>query len=924
MEIPQDSHSLPLEEVAARLKTDLKEGLSSEQRSQRLAHFGPNQLKLADPISPWKILFSQFTDLMVLILMVAAAIALLAWKLEGAHGFPADAFIIGAILVFNGVLGFVQEYRAEQMMAKLKEVAASSNLRVISAGQSLEVDRLDLVPGDLVKLEEGDRVPADCVLVKADRLQVNESMLTGESLPVCKKVGQVQPDAPLDARLGSLFAGTSITAGSATALVVSTGNHTELGRLAKVLVSTESEQTPLQRRLAYLGKQIGWGVLIIAVFVGITVLLMEGKTDTLTLTRVLMFSVALAVAAVPEGLPAVMTVALSIGTRRLAVEKAVVRKMSAVETLGSVTVIVTDKTGTITHNQMTVRSIFLEGQRIEVSGEGYEAGGSIQASPSPTLARLLTAGALASSGDMVVKNQRRTPLGDPVDASLLILAEKGGLAWSDLRKEWPELSKEPFTSERARKSSLRRHKDEPATVRLFVKGSLDALLQRSRSILWEGQSQSLDDSIRQRLLEMEEDYARLGLRVLAIAEAQGNPEQEAGEQEEQLLLLGLVALGDPPRSEARQAIESCRAAGIRVIMATGDHPATAAAIAQQVGLAGPEAQPTTGPELENLTPEEVSGRVAECNVFARVSPAAKLRLVENLLRQGEIVAMTGDGVNDAPALKKVHVGVAMGSGTAVAIEASQIVLLDDNFATIVKAVTGGRRVYRSVQKFIAFLFSGNLGVVLAMFIGALMAGIFKLSDNQGLLLPLTAGQILWMNLAVDGAPAVAFALARTREDVMHEPPRSPHTPILTRDLWFYLIFCGTFVALALLTVLDLLYQGGIFTLHSHDSVYARTAAFYMVVCTRLCNAFNFQHLPESVFRKGAFTDPWVPGACLFSWLLTLAVIYVPPLQSGFGLAALDLNLLVILTVLSPLVLVPGEIYKRFFPLHMSEAAHRKA
>jgi len=919
MKIPSHSHSLTLTELEAALETDVKAGLSPAERARRLEEFGPNQLRLAAPISAWQILLSQFKDLMVLILLVASGIALLAWKLEGAHGLPADAMIIAAILVFNGGLGFIQEYRAEQMMAKLKEVASTSNLRVISEGNSLEVERVNLVPGDLVKLQEGDRVPADCILVKADRLQVNESMLTGESLPVSKKIGTVEPSTPLDGRLGSLFAGTAVTAGAATAVVVDTGNHTELGKLAKVLVETESEQTPLQKRLAQLGKQIGWGVLAIAIFVGTTVLLMEGKTDAATLTRVLMFSVALAVAAVPEGLPAVMTVALSIGTRRLAAEKAVVRKMSAVETLGSVTVIVTDKTGTITHNQMTVRSVFLGGTKYAVSGEGYEATGTIEGEAGSNLEKLLQAGALASSGDFVTKDERRTPLGDPVDASLLILAEKGGISWQDLRKQIPQIGGEPFSSERARKSSLRRL-SESGEVKLFVKGSLDAVLSLSTQILWENTQRPLDDPLREQLRTIEQEYAESGLRVLAIAEKPGVEDQEPAQQENDLLLLGLVALGDPPRSEARNAIESCRAAGIRVIMATGDHPATAAAIAHQVGLARPEEQATTGPELAKMTSDEADARIRTCNVFARVSPAAKLQIVESLLKQGEIVSMTGDGVNDAPALKKVHVGVSMGSGTAVAVEASQMVLLDDNFATIVKAVTGGRRVYRSVQKFIAFLFSGNLGVVLAMFIGALMAGVFKLTDNEGLLLPLTAGQILWMNLAVDGAPAVAFALAHTREDVMHEPPRSPHTPILTADLWRYLIFCGSFVALALLLVLDLLYHGGIFTLHAYDSTYARTAAFYIVVCTRLCNAFNFRNLPESIFRRDFFADPWVPGACLLSWLLTLGVIYFPPLQSGFGLVALDFELLAILTLVSPLILVPGEIYKRLFPIHMSEAA----
>ena len=394
-------------------------------------------------------------------------------------------------------------------------------------------------------------------------------------------------------------------------------------------------------------------------------------------------------------------------------------------------------------------------------------------------------------------------------------------------------------------------------------------------------------------------------------------DQPAAEQESGLLLLGLLALGDPPRQEAKEAIASCRGAGIRVIMATGDHPATAAAIAQQVGLAEPSDSPTTGPELEKMEPAQLVELLKDCNVFARVAPAAKLRLVESLLAQGEVVAMTGDGVNDAPALKKVHVGIAMGSGSAVAVEASQMVLLDDNFATIVKAVSGGRRVYRSLQKFIAFLFSGNLGVVLAMFLGALLAGAFRLQDHQGLLLPLTAAQILWMNLVVDGAPAVAFALARSADDVMSEPPRAPDSPILPGALWGYLIFCGSFVALALLLTLDLLFPGGMATWSGQSASYARTAGFYVVVCTRLVNAFNFRSLPGSIFSRNFFADGWVPGACLISWLLTLAVIYIPPLQRGFGLAPLDLKLLLGLSLVSLLIILPAEIYKRIFPMRLS-------
>jgi P-type Ca2+ transporter type 2C len=912
--IPVAPHSLSPAEAAAVLRTDSENGLSNAEAQRRLAQFGPNQLDLSQPISALRIFFRQFQDLMVLILAGAATVAVGAWALEGAHGLPADAIVIGAILVLNACLGFVQEYRAEKTMQKLQEVAAASQLQVVREGRTLEADRLLLVPGDLLKLDEGDRVPADCILVRSDRLRVDESLLTGESAPVPKLVGAVAADASIDARRGTLYAGTTVTAGSAQALVAATANHTELGHLARTLATTEAEETPLQRRLAQLGKQIGWGVLLIALVVGGTILLIEGRTDLPTLTRVLMFSVALAVAAVPEGLPAVMTVSLAVGTRRLAEQRAVVRKMAAVETLGSLTVIATDKTGTITHNQMTARSLYVDGEVHDVSGEGYEAGGEIAGSHGATLLRLLQAIALANSGELVEKEGRRHAIGDPVDAGLLVLAEKGGIDWRALRRESREFSREPFSSDRARMSSVRAL---DGNCRLVIKGSLEALLARSQRLRSGAVEVALDAEQRSRLLAVEQEYAGQALRVLAVAEKEAVPDTDSAEQESELVLLGLVALGDPPRKEAQQAIQQCRDAGIRVVMATGDHPATAAAIARQVGLAAAGEAAITGPELEAMSEAEAQAAIRACNVFARVSPAAKLRLVDTLLQQGEVVAMTGDGVNDAPALKKVHVGVAMGSGTAVAVEASQVVLLDDNFATIVRAVKGGRRVYRSVQKFISFLFSGNFGVVLAMFLGAVFAGIFQLTDNEGLLLPLTAAQILWMNLAVDGAPAVAFSLSQSREDVMADPPRSPESPLLTRDMWLYLAFCGSFIAFGLLAVLDVFFRGGFLTLRAHDADYARSAAFYFVVCARLCNAFNFRHLPESIFTRHFFADFWVPGACLLSWCLTLLVFALPAARALFGIVPLEPATWLALTLLAPLVVVPGELYKRVFPLRMS-------
>ncbi|MBI3928995.1 MAG: cation-transporting P-type ATPase [Armatimonadetes bacterium] len=902
-------------DAAASLGADLESGLSEEEVRRLLAEHGPNEISSGEPISPWKLLLRQFQDLMVIILVVACSIAVLGWILEGAQGLPADAIVIGAIVVLNAALGFVQEYRAEKTVEELKKMASTAT-RVVRGGRTLSVDQTELVPGDIVLLDEGDRVPADLLLFRAERLQVDESLLTGESTTVSKKVGPVAIDAPLDGRTGEVFAATVVTAGSGRGLVVATGAATQLGGIASSLSTGERTETPLERRLARLGRQVGWAVLALSLVIGGTLLIAEGKTDAPTLVHVLMFSVALAVAAVPEGLPAVLTISLSVGARRLASRQAVVRRMPAVETLGSVTTILTDKTGTLTHNQMTANQVLVDFQARAVAGRGYEAEGTVEGGPSEAFELLLASGVLASTADLQDDPDRgRQALGDPTEAALLVLAEKAGRDWRSLRREAPELSSAPFSSERRRSSTLRRFR---GSLRLFVKGSLEALLERSRCVLVDGAEHELSAQDRERLLAEEAAMADRGLRALAFATREA-VEGSAEEQETELTLLGLVAMGDPARAEVPEAIKRCRRAGIRVMMLTGDHPRTALAIAREIGLAE-EDRVLTGPEVAELDDATLERELRACNVYARVSPQAKLRIVERLLSSGEVVAMTGDGVNDAPALRKVHVGVAMGSGTAVAVEASELVLLDDNFATIVTAVEGGRSVFANVQKFIAFLFSGNTGVVLALFVGTLLAGAFDLTWEGHVLIPLTAAQILWMNLVTDGAPAVAFALARPRESVLDDPPRHPEDPILSTSIWWYIAVTGSWVAFLLLLVLDITYHGGLLTvghLATSNPEYARTAAFYIVVVTRLFNAMNFQSLPGSLFRREAWRDFYVPAACLFSWGLTIALVYSPPLRQLFDLRPLPLEDLALLTLMAPSVLVVGELWKKLVGARLS-------
>lgn len=901
MNVPNVMYASTVEQACQQLQTDPVQGLSAEEAAARLDREGPNELEAAEPISAWKIFLSQFQDLMVLILIAAAGVALLSWYLEGARGLPSDALIVAAIVVLNAALGFVQEYRAERTLQELKRVT-SARAQVIRGGQALSLERSELVPGDLVQLAEGDKVPADLLLVEAQRLKVDESLLTGESLAVTKSVGPAPEGTPVADRRGSAFAGTTVTSGRGSGLVVATGAKTELGGIATSLASTDAEKTPLEVRLDKLGKQIGWAVLAISVVVGGTILLVERATSAQAMVHVLLFAVALAVAAVPEGLPAVLTVSLSIGARRLAKRRAVVRRMAAVETLGSVTVIVTDKTGTLTHNQMTVTAVYCGGSEIAVSGQGYEKEGALE---KPADELLLLAGVLANSARLEVSEGKRQALGDPTDAALLVLAEKAGLDWQKLQSEHRQLAEVPFTSERRRVSSLREFRGGRW---LFCKGSLETLAELSRDP---------DPALK----EVEARFSARGLRALALAARELPPEANVDDleiEERDMTLLGLVAMGDPPREEVPDAVAECHQAGIRVIMLTGDHPATARAIAEQVGIVQPEhPDVSTGRDVEAADDAELDRRLDRCSVFARVSPQDKLRIAERLVARGEVVAMTGDGVNDAPALKKVHVGVAMGkAGTAVAVEASDLVLLDDNFGTIVTAIRLGRGVYHNVQKFIAFLFSGNVGVVLAMFLGTILAGIFNLRVGVELLLPLTAAQILWMNLVTDGAPAVAFSLGREQPDVMKEPPRRPQDPILSRSLWGYLMVTGCAICALLLAVLDASYQGGWFTVHDHDYHYARTAGFYTVVTARLFNALNFRQLPASFLGAEFWRDLSVPLACLASWGMTLAAIYFAPLSEMFGLLPLQTDHLLRLTLLALTVLVPGWLYCRILGVRM--------
>lgn len=896
--------SHPVEEVLRHFDVDRDQGLSVDEVSRRRGQYGPNELMDRGSISPWQILLAQFQDLMVLILLAATMVAFASWYIEGAHGLPADAIVILAIVLANAWLGFTQEYRAEQIIKELQDSTRAS-ATVLREGTLRQVDQSELVPGDIVEVGEGDLVPADLIVIEASALRANESLLTGEAVPVDKSVDPVEGLPPISDRHNELFSGTVVTAGTGRALVAKTGVHTELGRIADTLQTTQSVETPLERRLDQLGKKIGWGVLILSVVIGGVVLLVEGRADTDTLLRVAMFSVALAVAAVPEGLPAVLTVGLSIGARRLAENNVVCRQMSAVETLGSVTTIVTDKTGTLTQNQMTIRELFAGAEEVHVTGDGYSSVGEIS-SCDEALMGLIECGVLASGGDIERDERGLTKaIGDPMDAAFLVLAEKAGIDWRALRRDWKQVDGIPFSSERARVCVVR-EKDGRRVA--FVKGAPQSVL----ALCSRGSAEtSLDEAQLHAIGKVEEDFGREALRGLALARREA-PES-IDDWETDLDFLGLAGFEDPPRVDVPEAISHCHRAGIRVVMCTGDHPATALAIGRRIGICGEDCKEAlVGADVQVMDDIVFDEKAKTHDVCARFAPEQKLRLVESLIRQNEIVAMTGDGVNDAPSLKKVHVGVAMGqSGTAVAVEASDLVLTDDRFSSIVRAVREGRAVYQNIQRFIAFLFSGNFGVVTAMFLGTIFAGIFNLRYEDSTLLPLTAAQILWMNLVTDGAPALAFAMGRSTGYVMSEPPRSPDSAILNTRIWMLVALTGTCLAGIFLLSLDVFYAGGIWTVVNWDHVYTQSFAFYILVTARLMNAFNFQDLDRSLFHKDVPSNPYLRGAALLSWVLTLILVRVSGPAEFFGLKVVAWwHLAAATVVLPPLVFLPAEIFKR--------------
>ena len=895
---PMPAYQLPVDDVLAWLGTDARRGLSAEEAHARLKRYGRNELTAEKPIPAWKKFLAQFRGSLVILLLIATAISAVLWFYERESALPYEALSIFAIVVLNAIMGYLQESHAESAVAALRRMAAA-HAQVMRNGERQSIPTAEVVPGDILLIEEGDAIPADARLIHSTALQTAEAALTGESVPVSKDVAPIGEEVGLGDRLNMVFSGTAATYGRGHAVVVATGMATEMGRVAGMLKQTSHETTPLQKELDHTGKLLGLLVVIIAVVMIATIILTEHVRGFSGLFEVLMLGVALAVAAVPEGLPAVVTAVLSMGVQRMAKRNAIVRHLAAVETLGSASVIASDKTGTLTKSEMTVRTVVTASGRFRFSGAGYapdgeasvEGGGAIDGGRRMELDRALAVADRANNAVLQEHDGHWSVQGDPTEGALIVAARKAGLQSQELNARFQRVGEIPFSSERKLMSTV--HTDAQRSERLlvFTKGAPDVLLTRcSRELVGE-ETRALDEMRRNQILAANEELAGDALRTLGIAfRSLAAGAFDAGEIDERvehdLVFAGLIGMIDPPRAEAKDAVTRARGAGIRPVMITGDHPKTAAVIAQELGIIS-VGRAVTGAELEKMKNGALAETVKEVSVYARVNPGHKLQIVKALQGGGAVVAMTGDGVNDAPALKMADIGVAMGiTGTDVSKQAADMVLADDNFATIVAAVEEGRSIFSNIRKFLRYLLSSNMGEVTTMFFGVLLAHVIGLRrEGNAVVLPLLATQLLWINLLTDGPPALALGVDPPDTGVMDKPPRPKHEAVITRRMWGGIFFVGAVMAAGTLLVLDASLPGGL--VEGEGSMrYAQTMAFTTLVLAQLFNVFNARSDERSAFR-GLFENHWLWAAIGLSVALQAAVVYTPVLQQAFSTVPLS-------------------------------------
>jgi Ca2+-transporting ATPase len=917
-------HTIEAEKTIELLESDRATGLTSAQVEEKLRQYGTNELIETGGRTPFEILIDQFKNIMLLMLIAVAIISAILDVREavasGKFVFPKDAVAIFTVVLLNGILGYIQESGAEKALAALKNLA-SSKVRAIRDGKTVEVESKELVPGDVMLLEAGVKIAADGRILEEANLQVREAALTGEAHAVEKQADVMLPeDAPLGDRLNLVFSGTEVVQGRATVLVTETGMQTELGKIATALQSVEAEPTPLQKRMSQLGNTLVTGSLLL---VSLTIIGGTIFNPSLFLELVEV-SLSMAVAVVPEGLPAVITVTLALGTQRMVRRNALIRKLPAVETLGSVTTICSDKTGTLTQNKMVVQAVHTNSNYLQVTGEGYSPEGEFQVQGSgnphpeviepqsqPELQSLLFACVLCNDAILQKENGEWAILGDPTEGALLALAGKSGIFKHEQEYNFPRVAEFPFSSERKRMSVM---VEDSASYQMYVKGSPELTLERCTHIQVGDRQDPLTEEQRTLILEQNNQLASRGLRVLGFAsklltELPSSGSEDVSERE--LTWLGLVGMLDAPRPEVRDAVAKCRTAGIRPVMITGDHQLTAKAIAQDLGIAKANEAAMTGQQLEHLSNKDLEKVVEEVSVYARVSPEHKLRIVQALRHRNHIVAMTGDGVNDAPALKQADIGVAMGiTGTDVSKEASDMVLLDDNFATIVSAVEEGRVVYTNIRRFIRYILGSNIGEVITIAAAPLLGlgGV-----------PLSPLQILWMNLVTDGVPALALAVEPGRPSVMQQRPKDPQESIFARGLGAYMIRIGLVLAVVTIALMAWAYNftqentaGGIL-----DGDRWKTMVFTTLCLAQMGHALAIRSNSKLFVQIDPRSNPYLIASVVLTSVLQLLLIYVEPLRNFFGTHYLTFSELMICIGFSALIFVWIEAEKLFIRWYKS-------
>jgi Ca2+-transporting ATPase len=860
-ETPAAWHTLVVTEVAARLGIDLRHGLTAQEAAARLGHHSLNEIDAVHAVSPWKLLAGQFQNVLIVILLIAVALSAL-------MGHAVEAAAIGVIVLFAVGLGFVQEFRAERALEALRQMAAPT-ATVLRDGVEVELAARELVPGDVIFLGAGDKVPADGRVIESVNLKAEEAALTGESVPVSKQSEALAAaDLPVGDRRNMVYAGTAITYGRGRAVVVATGMQTEFGRIARLLQDIEVSRTPLQENLDRVGK-----VLAQAAFAIVGVIVVLGFLRGQPLFEMVLFGIALAVAVVPEALPAVVTISLALGVQRMVKRHALIRRLPAVETLGCVSVICSDKTGTLTKDEMTVRKILAGADNFEVTGVGYEPRGEFlrngAMATSPALLLLLRTAVLASDAQLLHVPDAAAPWsikGDPTEGALVVAAAKAGLAKSELDAELPRIGEIPFTSETRRMTTLHRNPDGTTTA--CAKGAPEAILASCARWLSGQGPAPLDASQREIILDRAREMAGEALRVLAVAY---KPSATPADAEQDLVFLGLVGMIDPPRPEVGAAIETCRHAGIKAVMITGDHPVTAQAVGRELGMLQ-NGRVATGSDLDAIDDEQLPGVAEQIDIYARASPAHKLRVVTALQQNGHCVAMTGDGINDAPSLKKAAIGIAMGiTGTDVSKEAAAMTLTDDNFASIVAAVEEGRGVFDNIKKYLMYLLSSNIGEIALMAVAVLV----------GLPLPLTAVQILYVNLATDGLPALALAVDPREPGLMRRPPRDPRVGIFSRPVVALMLIGGIWSAFVNVSLFAWALQS------DRTLSEAMSMTFVSLVLIQFLKAYNYRSDRWTAFRK-PFANKWLNRAIVWELLLLSLVIYLPVLREPFGTFPLPL------------------------------------